>query len=616
MKKRIIKRKRQIGRQGKNRYRKMITVLAAALTLSLSMTLVVHGENGSSQLPEDSDETAPKTVITDIFHKHIGNASAGGGCYQDAIPHIHQGNETDGGACFGRPVYHTHQGNASDGSGCYSQPMYHTHDGDEQSGGACYTAILHVHEDDCYEEAICTVYYTKGTVLETFTKDCFEHPQATYERAEGTATHRDCGLGAESIELEYCQICGIYSPRYHGYRKLTCGLEEGAVEGYELSCGKTEQDVAHYETGCGKDDNSVDFYACTCEKQIEGYRRNCGLEESVPCGRLIVTNESNGKQKETDISVRIQDLTGGKLILSEDPFIWYDAEGNQIGQGERIKVSENGTYAVEVKLKNEDVDESGLHSRITVDNIEMRMEEETPTPAGEAPTPENKQETPAPEAEEEADREFDNENEDGTPSPVPAAVPDPEIKEPDEESGNATGGEESRAGRLENREEEATASPGASPQRSPEKLKAIEKTKTLPELSAVNEVAIEQEEVRQKDGIFANPAVRLVTIAFGAFAVVAGILLLLWYLKRSVRIYNDDGEGRLLYLGRCMVRLQEDGYAITLTEQMVERAYTNRYCIRPGLFLIGRKEGEELLVCSDTQRISVYLSREMIVVIG
>lgn len=106
----------------------MITVLAAALTLSLSMTLVVHGENGSSQLPEDSDETAPKTVITDIFHKHIGNASAGGGCYQDAIPHIHQGNETDGGACFGRPVYHTHQGNASDGSGCYSQPVYHTHD--------------------------------------------------------------------------------------------------------------------------------------------------------------------------------------------------------------------------------------------------------------------------------------------------------------------------------------------------------------------------------------------------------------------------------------------------------------------------------------------------------
>ena len=631
MKKRIVKRKKQIRVYKKSKHLRRLAVLAAILMLSMSMTLAAHGESGTSQLPH-SNGSAPRTVVTDIYHKHIGSASSGGACYQEAIPHVHQGNETDGGECFGAPVYHTHLGNSQEEGGCYNQPVYHVHEGDEQSGGECYTAITHVHDSSCYEGAICTVYYEKGNVLETFTDDCFDHPQTTYERAEGTATHMNCGKGEESLELVYCQICGIYSPRYHGYQKLICGMNEGDTVGYELSCPKTEQDIEFYETGCNKNDISVDYYACTCQKSVEGYGRNCGIDESVPCGKLIVTNETEGEKDKVDISVRIEDLTGGKLVLSENPYVWYDEEGRQIGQGERIEVSENGDYSVKVKLENRDVDESGLRSGITVDNIYKEAEVNTPSPAKETPTPgENRgtptpgkgDETPTPTAPVESEGESENTTEETEenpdegsrePIPTPKATPDRKNDLADNQQGDTISEGEEAVKRLPKREIEETAA--ASPEHSPERLTVTKKTETLPELSAVNDVTLNPETVKEERGIFTNPVVKMVTLAFGTFALTAGTLFLLWYLRRSVKIYNDDGEGRMLYLGRCMVRLEEEGYAITISDQMIEHAYTNRYCIKPGLFLIGRKEGEELLVCSKNQRIAVYLCREMIVVIG
>lgn len=638
MKKRIMKRKKQIRVYKKRKHLRRLAVLAAILILSLSMTLAVHGESGTSQLPHSSG-SAPRTVVTDIYHKHIGSAASGGGCYQEAIPHVHQGNETDGGECFGAPVYHTHLGNSQEEGGCYNQPVYHVHEGDEQSGGDCYAAITHVHDDSCYEEAICTVYYAKGNVLETFTDDCFDHSRTTYESAEGTATHMDCGKGEESLELVYCQICGIYSPRYHGYQKLICGLDEGDTVGYELSCPKTEQDIEFYETGCNKDDTSVDYYACTCQKSVEGYGRNCGIDENVPCGRLIVANETEGQKDKVDISVRIEDLTGGRLILSDNPYVWYDEEGRQIGQGERIEVSENGNYSVTVKLENRDVDESELRSGITVDNIYKETGVSTPSPAVGTPAPGENRGTPTPgngddastsappeesEGEPENAAEEPEENPEENPDegsresvPTPKASPDRTNNQADHLHGDtgSEGAEAAKSLSIGQTEETAAASPDASPEQSPERLTVTKKTETLPELSAVNDVALNPETVKKEGGIFADPVVKVVTLAFGAFAVIAGILFLLWYLRRSVKIYNDDGEGRMLYLGRCLVRLEEEGYAITISDQMIEHAYTNRYCIKPGLFLIGRKEGEELLVCSENRRIAVYLCREMIVVI-
>lgn len=79
-------------------------------------------------------------------------------------------------------------------------------------------------------------------------------------------------------------------------------------------------------------------------------------------------------------------------------------------------------------------------------------------------------------------------------------------------------------------------------------------------------------------------------------------------------MYNDDGKGRMIYLGRCMVETEEDTYFTIITDAMVEKAYTNRYCIKPGLFLLGKKE-EELIVHKEAKKAAVRLDKEMIVML-
>ena len=51
----------------------------------------------------------------------------------------------------------------------------------------------------------------------------------------------------------------------------------------------------------------------------------------------------------------------------------------------------------------------------------------------------------------------------------------------------------------------------------------------------------------KKNSIFDFPAVRVITITTGSLLLLACILFLLAYLRRSVKIYNDDGEGKLHY---------------------------------------------------------------------
>ena len=48
---------------------------------------------------------------------------------------------------------------------------------------------------------------------------------------------------------------------------------------------------------------------------------------------------------------------------------------------------------------------------------------------------------------------------------------------------------------------------------------------------------------------------------------------------------------------------------------MVEKSYTNRYCIKPGIFRLGKDEDEELVVYKETKKAVVPLSREMIVML-
>lgn len=82
----------------------------------------------------------------------------------------------------------------------------------------------------------------------------------------------------------------------------------------------------------------------------------------------------------------------------------------------------------------------------------------------------------------------------------------------------------------------------------------------------------------------------------------------------SVRIYNDQGQGKWKYLGRYAVRLDEDGYRLTITGSVVERSVTNRYRIVPELFGLFKKE-EELLVSKEERTVSVQIQKEMIITV-
>lgn len=597
----------------KEKLKKRLSMAVAVLTLAAAWTAPVYGE-----------EAAPKQVITNIYHQHMGNAINGGGCYGEEIRHTHLGDEENGGECYQAVVCHVHEGNSSAQDGCYQTPIYHTHLGDEVNGGACYKEKYHSHEDACMKKEQCEMRYTKGEVLETFTSTCLGHGETTYERASGTTTHLSCGLGEEEVRFEYCKSCGMHRNGFHNYYVPDCGLEDGEAVGYELDCGMTEDDITGYETSCGKEENSVERYVCSCTKTVDGYNRNCGLDENVPVGRLIVTNETAGKEKEANVSVRIEDLTGGKLILEENAFIWYDKGGNRIGQGESITVDKNGDYVVKAQLKNEDVKKDGLQSEIRVDNILADEEEKT----GSAGTP-----VPEPTSQPDDKKKTDNEKEpqastepaeliEPVETPLPTMTILPTITPLGENKALPTKKPRNQTKEAELYDQEETAKSSSSKKEeegvtvpSPILQKNTEK-KELPKLAASPEtVEIQSKTATGKDsGFFSDPAVRMISITLGGALFLTGAALLFWYFRRHIRVFNDDGEGKLRYIGSCLVRIEEEGYAITITDKMFEEAYTNRFVLRPGILLSCRREGEVLLVYGKKERIGMELTKEMVVV--
>ena len=107
----------------------------------------------------------------------------------------------------------------------------------------------------------------------------------------------------------------------------------------------------------------------------------------------------------------------------------------------------------------------------------------------------------------------------------------------------------------------------------------------------------------------------MITLTAGTLFLLGGILAVLLYLRRSVALYNDDGEGRMVYLGRCPVRMEEEGYCIIITDAMIEKSCTNRYRIRPGIFRFGRDEEQEMIVYKEEKKAVVCFGKEMIVTI-
>lgn len=576
---------------------------------------------------------APKVVVTDIYHRHIGSPDAFGGCYQTPVEHVHKGSAQTGGGCYTKPVRHTHQGSADAGGGCYGREIPHKHQGNPADGGGCFSVpVKHEHQDVCYEERECTVSYRTVNVLSTETGRCFSgHGDTAFVRAEGIGTHDSCDTGTENIIIKYCQQCGFMAPTIHDYQAVVCGKNEETVEGYKTGCGKEEDEIERYEPDCGYGENETEYYEPECGKDVDGYGLSCGLKEDVPCGRLTVTNENQGTAEKVTLSVRLEDFTGGKLEPSDNPYSWQDENGNQAGSGDKIQVEKNGDYSVTLRLKNKDVDESGLTGKIVVDNIWKAGPDPTgsvsPAPSKSPQTPVSPAPTKGPVTNDDTDPSPDS-TPDTEPDPAPSeneeALPE-ENKKPEENSDRERGRDENAeaaperpretsGGRTKKAvEKRAVNSPSPSATSSPKLMKETKKA-VLPKKQAMKEIPYKTGQAERKGSIFASPVVRVITVTAGVLVFILGILLWLLYLRNSVKVYNDDGEGRMIYLGRCIVRILEDAYTIKITEAMVEKAYTNRYCIKPGLFGLGR-EDEALVVYKESKNATAYIGKEMIVVL-
>lgn len=573
---------------------------------------------------------------SEIYHHHTGNGSMEGGCYGEPVYHTHSGNEKEGGICYQTPVFHAHQGDEGSGGGCYGNVIYHTHEGDPSAGGACYSGVKHAHTAACNSSRECKVTYETSGVFNTWYDTCYHHQETVYGEANAIAYHSSCGMGKVETTTWYCLACGPYAIS-HNYTVTTCGFSTSSITGYKLSCGKDESTPERYGLDCEKDGTVIDAYALSCEKtdsSVDGYRLNCGLEEGVPVARLNLTNETAGVQQTVNLSASVTDLTGGKRDIGSGTYCWYDESGNVIGQQPSVTVSQNGTYRLEFIPNDSSLGLSGLSCSIGVDNVLIPTPLPIQTPTGNDSgdkhgTVAEEGGNPGNAAEEGNRKETAISSATASPSPVPSATPtatSPHISEVF--SGGIKEGVSAMIGRLweESGEEDAgmqTPMPAVTP--SPthvptepingnEEMNGSTETEQQPEVLG-EERKDENTWMYEFKVFMKKPAVKIFTLTTGTL-ISAGLLgIMLFFLRRTVKVYNDDGNGNMIYLGRCIIADEGDNFSITITREMVEKSCTNRYCIRPGLFRLGRREGQELFVCKDRKRVSVYLDKEMIVVI-
>ncbi len=698
------------GEKGKQMFAPQVFAgkTAAFLTIILIAATVIpaYGEEGKMA------ESSSKTVVTNIYHRHIGNPGTLGGCYNIETGHTHLGDPVNGGGCYQLPVLHEHTGDENGGGGCYILPVYHKHKGDETNGGECYQETEHQHRDECFQSGRCTRTFVKGEEIRIYDAECFAHTLSPHVEAYCTIYHSECDLGVQNTVMDYCQLCGFMPQASHQYQKIICDKDTD----YIRVCGKEEDvDIDRYEASCGFRPGDVESYEPSCGITTDGYELGCGIREDEPLGRMILSWEAAEEGAKAVIRVRLEDLSGGKLMPEENPYIWQDQNGNGIGSGDSLVVEENGSYSVTVKLKNKDVDEAGLHSSILVDGIlkqnptatPSKTPEETPSssplttpsqgpeagasvsPSGtpsqspEAGTSVSPSMMPSQSPEAGAStspQQVPSSSPSAVPSAIPSSVPQasptpdgtgegtskatplvtPESSKEqtggdnpsDSEDGKETlhgmsdGNDKKKEEGEKGTEQKDNSNKKDSGQdmengRSRDKngTKEIEAITATPvpwsdkpmqkerqEVSAAenqsSNQSVQKGELKKEIGITGIigrllhlPAVKMITITTGMLLLATGVWFLLLYIRRSIKVYNDDGEGKMIYLGRCIVRQKAEGDVIVLTEEMLEKAYTNRYCLKPGLFMSGRREGQELIIYRGSEKQAVPFGKEMIVVI-
>lgn len=188
------------------------------------------------------------------------------------------------------------------------------------------------------------------------------------------------------------------------------------------------------------------------------------------------------------------------------------------------------------------------------------------------------------------------------PTPVPTAVPEPIIEEA------------MKTVPAAKKKPEKTMTPQVT--QTPEIRYIVKKEKVvLPEVGAEIVEVSQPEQISHGFLFFHSPVVGMITITTGAVVLFAALALLLWYLFHTIRVFNDDGEGRMIYLGRVPVQMAEDGYFVEFTEKIVEKAVTNHYLMKTDFFFLGKNTDWEILVMKDGRRKTVRLEKEITITI-
>lgn len=602
MKKRIVRYKRKKVYALSKRF----VAVAAALTLAVLVPVNVKAEDKGSETPQNQ-------VIHYVYHCHAGNETAEGGCYHGAVYHTHQGNEEDGGPCYGKPIYHAHQGSEAEGGICYQTPICHEHSGNPQEGGGCFVPVYHSHSGGCYK-TVSSSEYGCSTVRwwDTSDGDYEGHDYKYYEMSCGRTIH-----GTNSSHTHTVTVCN----------------RGGSIERYTLGCGKTEETPESYVFDCQKKPGlTIDSYEFDCQKTtdtIDGYKLACGMDEQTRVGKIILTEVPMEDRKKASVKAAFEDLTGGQLTLSENPFCWKDKSGNLISNDLEAVVDKNGDYSFQVDITNEDVSKGDLSAAISISSIYVPASgggngdggsgsgndgdgshggngsggdggDGNDQDAGTSPSA-SPSASPSPSA-----------------TPAPSRVPETAGGKEHGSNGNGDGGsgaeteDDSRTGSWWPRETGETEIPD---------MLAETETVVLPEIAANREIETGEITGREDNGsgniigkILSAGAVKVIGITFGALLTLTGLSALIYFLCMSVRVYNDQGQGKWKYLGRYAVKLDEDGYRLTITESAVERSVSNRYRIRPDLFGLFKKE-EELLVRKEERAVSVQIQKEIVITV-
>lgn len=442
---------------------------------------------------------------------------------------------------------------AGAGNVAYAGTAIHHHSGDEENGGDCYqTPVYHTHDGSTEEGGDCyqTPVYHVHTGDEVNGGGCYG--EEVYHTHEGTAqTGGACYTPVYHSHTSGCYREGSHSSdcSYHiVYHSYDCGtVHDWNGDGHGCD--------GFYEYECG----GHRYLACGQGGQIVGYTFSCTEEEDTLTGYALNCDK-------TEEDVDSYELTCEK---TDEDIDYYD---------KTCGMEEGEEYYVPDPEPDNGGNDSGNAGASSNDGSQDDGAEPEPTIV---PTPEPTLE-PTPEP---------------TPEAVTAAAtvstPEP-VKATAKPSAEKT---------------ELTPSPVMTPTPTAAK-RVVSEVKVSPVKAQPVDTATEPVVIKKTNPLL-TPAGKIISITSGSVVLVILVGWLLFYLRRSVRVYNDNGKGHMHYLGRAAVEQTEEGYCIRLTDKLVERAVTNRYSIRPDLFLIGKNSSWEVFIVKDGKKKAVYLEKEI-----